>query len=184
MKTDPRIDAYIAKATPAVRPILERLRAAVHEALPGLEETIKWGMPHFTLGGRNVAGMGGFKAHAALGIHGQGISEGKGSYRKIAAIEEIPSREELAAALQAAAASAGKTRRQPAAKPELAVPDDLVAALSPDARAFFASLAPSYRSEYLEWITGAKRAETRARRVAQAAEWLGEGKRLNWKYER
>jgi uncharacterized protein YdeI (YjbR/CyaY-like superfamily) len=61
--------------------------------------------------------------------------------------------------------------------------DDLAAALSPAARTFFDGLAPGQRREYLEWITEAKRPETRAKRVAQAAEWLGEGKRRNWKYE-
>jgi uncharacterized protein YdeI (YjbR/CyaY-like superfamily) len=64
------------------------------------------------------------------------------------------------------------------------MPDDFAAALSAETRAFFDGLAPSGRYEYLEWITGAKRDETRAMRIAQSAEWLGEGKRFNWKYER
>jgi len=34
----------------------------------------------------------------------------------------------------------------------------------------------------LDWIIEAKRTETRARRVAQAIEWLSEGKTRNWKY--
>jgi hypothetical protein len=29
----------------------------------------------------------------------------------------------------------------------------------------------------------AKRLETRAKRIAQAIEWMSEGKRRNWKYE-
>jgi len=31
---DPRVDAYIAKAAPFARPILEHIRAAVHAACP------------------------------------------------------------------------------------------------------------------------------------------------------
>jgi len=35
-----------------------------------------------------------------------------------------------------------------------------------------------------EWITEAKRPETRAKRIGEALGWLAEGKRRNWKYER
>jgi uncharacterized protein YdeI (YjbR/CyaY-like superfamily) len=63
------------------------------------------------------------------------------------------------------------------------VPDDLAAVLSTEARSFFDDFSPSHRREYLEWITEAKRPETRAKRVAQAAEWIAEGKKQNWKYE-
>jgi uncharacterized protein YdeI (YjbR/CyaY-like superfamily) len=40
------------------------------------------------------------------------------------------------------------------------------------------------RREYVEWITGAKRAETRAERVKTTVAWLAEGKRFGWKYEK
>jgi len=45
---DPRIDAYIAKAEPFARPILEYIRTVMHAACPQAVETIKWGFPHFT----------------------------------------------------------------------------------------------------------------------------------------
>jgi uncharacterized protein YdeI (YjbR/CyaY-like superfamily) len=53
--------------------------------------------------------------------------------------------------------------------PSLEVPDDLRAALSghPAAQARFDALPPSHRREYLEWITEAKKPETRARRIAK-----------------
>ncbi|MBW8752809.1 MAG: YdeI/OmpD-associated family protein [Sphingomonadales bacterium] len=195
MTSDPRVDAYLAKSQPFAQPILEHLRAVIHAALPEVEETIKWGMPHFTLKGKNVAGLAAFKAHAALIIHGEGRmsastdgDEGMGAYGKIASMADLPSDAEITAALQAAseriASGAKKPRPPAAAKPDIAMPDDFGAALPSEARAFFDGLAPSHRHEYLEWITGAKRRETRAKRIAQAAEWLGEGKRLNWKYER
>jgi uncharacterized protein YdeI (YjbR/CyaY-like superfamily) len=193
MATDPRVDDFIAKAAPFARPILTHLRKVIHAAVPGLDETIKWGMPHFTLNGKNLAGIAAFKAHAALVLHGEGRANadadgGMGAYGKIRSLDDLPSDAELTAALQVAAervANATKKPRKAAlAKPEIDVPEDFAAALSPAARAFFDGLAPSHRYEYLEWITGAKRAETRARRIAQAAEWLSEGKRLNWRYER
>ncbi|RZU48478.1 uncharacterized protein DUF1905 [Krasilnikovia cinnamomea] len=59
----------------------------------------------------------------------------------------------------------------------LTVPDDLATALAGDeaAAAAFERLSFSHRREYVEWITEAKRAETRARRVAQTLERLRTG---------
>lgn len=193
MTTDPRIDDYIAKAAPFARPILVHLRKVVHTALPEAEEGIKWGMPHFMLGGKNVAGMSAFKAHCAFIVHGDGRqgTEGMGSYGKIATLEELPSEEDLAGKLRAAAelvrtqGSAMPKKAKAAPKPEIPVPNDLAQALdgNPKAAAAFAAFAPSHRREYLQWITEAKREETRAKRVAQTVEWLSEGKKRNWKYE-
>ena len=51
------------------------------------------------------------------------------------------------------------------------------------ALAAFENFSPSHKREYVEWITEAKREETRARRLRTALEWLAKGKSLNWKYE-
>ena len=68
--------------------------------------------------------------------------------------------------------------------PAPGVPADLAAALAavPAAQATFAAFPPSQRREYIEWITEAKRDDTRQRRLAQAVEWMAEGKPRNWKY--
>jgi uncharacterized protein YdeI (YjbR/CyaY-like superfamily) len=69
-------------------------------------------------------------------------------------------------------------------KKEIAVPADFRSALgkNPKAKATFESFSPSHKREYVEWISGAKREETRSRRAATAIEWLAEGKPRNWKY--
>jgi uncharacterized protein YdeI (YjbR/CyaY-like superfamily) len=36
----------------------------------------------------------------------------------------------------------------------------------------------------VEWIAEARQVATRERRIAQAVEWIAEGKSRNWKYER
>lgn len=59
---------------------------------------------------------------------------------------------------------------------EVTVPDDLAAALDPEARRFFDGLSYSNKRWYVLWIEGAKRAETRERRVRQAAVMLREGR--------
>lgn len=195
MTTDPRVDAYIAKAAPFAQPILSHLRRLVHAALPQAEETIKWSMPHFTYRGKNVAGMAAFKAHCSFAIHGegrQGAEDGMGSFGKIASLADLPPEDQLGAKLEAAAerietqGRATTARARPAPKAEIPVPDDLSVALGQDsrARATFDAFAPSHRREYLQWITEAKRPETRAKRVAQAVGWLAEGKKRNWKYEK
>jgi uncharacterized protein YdeI (YjbR/CyaY-like superfamily) len=64
------------------------------------------------------------------------------------------------------------------------LPDDLVAALAavPDAAENFAAFPPSTRRATLEWISLAKRPETRAARVEEAARLAGQNLRANqWK---
>lgn len=86
-----------------------------------------------------------------------------------------------------AAIDAGPAPARPRKPPrsELQTPDDLRAALdaAPKAAASFDAFSPSCRREYVEWVVEAKRPETRANRIAQAVEWMAEGKRRNWKYE-
>ena len=198
MATDSRIDAYIAKAPPFAQPILTHLRAAVHAAHPEFEETIKWGVPHFTYRGKNIVGLAAFKAHCAFAIHGDSrqtseASRAMGQYGRIASMADLPGdnllKSKLAEAiarvdlLGSAVKKAPAAKRQP--KPELPIPAEFAAALSasPAAQTALLAFAPSHRREYVEWITAAKRAETRDKRIAQAIEMLAEGKKRNWKYE-
>jgi uncharacterized protein YdeI (YjbR/CyaY-like superfamily) len=194
METDPRIDAYIAKQADFARPILDHLRRLVHEAVPEAEETIKWGMPFFTLKGRPLANMAAFKAHAAFGLwQGRAVlgeagahGEAMGQFGRLTSLADLPAAEELAAILRRAAEAPPKPRVRGAAKPELETPPDLRQALEANASAVavFEAFPPSCRREYVEWVTEAKRPETRAKRIAQSVEWMAEGKRRNWKHER
>ena len=60
------------------------------------------------------------------------------------------------------------------------VPDDLRVALddAPGVRTLFEALSYSHRREYVMWVDGAKRPETRQRRVTQTIERLRRGERL------
>ena len=64
---------------------------------------------------------------------------------------------------------------------EVELPDDLAAALADDATASanFAAMPYTARKEYAVWVGGAKRADTRARRLAEALTKLREGARLS-----
>ena len=50
------------------------------------------------------------------------------------------------------------------------------------AKVTFDAFSPSNKREYTDWITEAKTAETRAKRLQNAVEWMAEGKIRNWKY--
>jgi hypothetical protein len=68
MKTKSReVDAYLANAAEFARPILKKLRGLFHKASPQIEETIKWGFPHFEQQGI-VGSMAAFKQHASFGF--------------------------------------------------------------------------------------------------------------------
>jgi uncharacterized protein YdeI (YjbR/CyaY-like superfamily) len=67
-----------------------------------------------------------------------------------------------------------------------AVPAYFTAALRRKGKALaaFEGFGPSQRNEYVEWLTEAKTAETRKRRLETAVKWIAEGKIRNWKYVR
>ena len=67
-----------------------------------------------------------------------------------------------------------------AEEPEPEVPADLqkaLAAAAPKARAVWTDITPIARRDWIHWITSAKQAETRTRRVKNACEMLASGKR-------
>ena len=65
---DPRIDAYIENARDFAKPILQHMRATVHKACPGVEESMKWSFPHFSYKGGILCSMASFKQHCAFGF--------------------------------------------------------------------------------------------------------------------
>ena len=196
MSRDPRIDAYIERQADFARPILRHLREAIHAACPEAEETIKWSMPHFMYKKQMFAGMAAFKEHATFGfwrakeVFGETGSEREamGQFGRLTSVDDLPPDDVLAALIRQAmkvTEQGPKPRPKTTPKPELATPDDLGLALDGNsaARATFDGFAPSCRREYVQWVVDAKRPETRAKRIAQAVEWMAEGKKRNWKYE-
>ena len=196
--TDPRVDAYIEKKAAAfAQPILRHIRALVHRACPDIEEGIKWGMPSFIYKREILAGMAAFKAHATFGFWRSsevtgtaGPESGMGQFGKLTSIADLPDDALLTAMVQKAAAliDSGTKALRPVKhpKPELAMPEDFAAALAANsaAQTAYDAFPPGAQREYLEWVIEAKRAETRASRIAQAVEWIAEGKKRNWKYEK
>lgn len=59
------VDEYIAGFPPEVREILKAVRAAVRQAAPEAQETIKYQMPTYVLNG-NLVSFGAYKHHIGL----------------------------------------------------------------------------------------------------------------------
>lgn len=196
MKTDPRVDAYIAKQADFARPILTHLRAMLHEACPDGEETLKWGMPSVTYKGKILAGMAAFKAHATFGYWNDSMlsqdeknRSAMGQFGRLTSLDDLPAKAaliDLTRQSMALIEIGAKPPRTTAKKAAFTVPQDLRAAIdaTPAAKATFDGFPPSSQREYVEWITEAKQDATRVKRLAQAIEWLAEGKRRHWKYEK
>lgn len=200
-KKDPRIDAYIDKAAEFAKPILIHLRRVVHAGCPDVEETIKWGFPHFEHKGV-LCSMAAFKQHCAFGFWKGGLLAEKhpelagaedpamGQLGRITAIADLPEEEKLlqyvreAAALNEQGVKAPRTKPKPKDEREVDVPADLMEALraNPQALATFEGFSYSNKKEYVEWVTEAKSEETRKRRRDLAVEWMAEGKIRHWKY--
>ena len=195
----PEVDAYIARSPEFARPILARVRKLFHQACPDIEETIKWGFPHFEYKGI-VGSMAAFKKHAAFGFwkgnllpdpHGlfSGVGNTAMKFARITDVSDLPSAKVLleyireAVALNEQGIKAPAKKKKPA-KPPLEIPPDLAAALKKNKQALktFNGFSPSHQREYVDWITEAKQQATRQRRLTAAIEWMSRGKPRNWKY--
>jgi uncharacterized protein YdeI (YjbR/CyaY-like superfamily) len=200
---NPAVDAYIAKSADFARPILAHVRALVHRACPQIEETLKWGVPHFERKGI-VANMAAFKQHAAFGFWSQKLlaprlgkdaarmfpPKGESSMggRKIRSLADMPPDALILRTVKAAVElnEAGiRPTRELKRKPPPKAPPYLAAALKKNAkaRATFSKLTPGQQREYVDWLVEAKQAATRERRLAQAIELLAAGKQRYWKYQ-
>lgn len=192
---DSRIDAYIERSPDFARPILEHIRAVVHAACPNVEESIKWGFPHFGYQGAMMCSMAAFKQHCSFGfwmrkaVTDEAADEGMGQFGRILSVKDLPDKKLLTAYIRKAMAlnDAGIKHKRPKTvpKPAPVLPDDLAAQLTKNAaaRKTYAAFSPSAQREYVDWITEAKTDATRQKRVATAVEWLAEGKHRNWKYQ-
>lgn len=196
------VDQYIEKSPEFAQPILEKIRKAAHKACPDLDEAMKWSVPHFEMDGL-LASMCSFKAHARLSFwkgmqlsDPENLLEGHGntgmSGMKLKSVKDLPTQKVLVAYFKEAAALNAKLSQEATSSPKKkaakvkvpTMPSDLTSALknNKQAKLTFDDFSPTHQKEYIEWITEAKREATREKRLAQAIEWMAEGKPRNWKY--
>ena len=202
---DAKVDAYISSAADFAKPVLEHLRELIHKVCPDVEEGWKWSFPVFMYRGAMMCNMAAFKAHCAFGfwkaalmqdmdgILNIGEKSAMGHLGKIESIKDLPADKVLMKYIKIAMKlneDEIKVPKKPkpteADKKNLVVPDYFIAALKKNkpAQKAFDAFSYSHRKEYIQWFEEAKTEPTRDKRVAQALEWIAEGKGRNWKYEK
>ncbi|OWY69829.1 hypothetical protein B7486_19505 [cyanobacterium TDX16] len=197
------VDAYIAKSADFAKPILKKIREIFHKACPKAEEAMKWNCPAFMYHGM-LGGMAAFKNHATWGLwRSQEHSDPLGLFNekcsgnfnsKLTSVKDLPPDKVLIAYIKEAmklneafeaGERKGSKKKSGRKDPNLIKPPaDLAAAMKKNKKALaaFEAFPYSHRKEYVEWITEAKRDETRKQRIATAVEWMAQGKSRNWKY--
>jgi uncharacterized protein YdeI (YjbR/CyaY-like superfamily) len=162
-----------------------------------LNEEIKWGSPHYTLSGKNVVGMAGFKAYFGLWFHNGvfltdpynvlvqsdgGNTRGLRQWR-FQSIEELDLSKIKAYVAEAIANQKAGKEIKPQPK-QIATPDELKEALASNAQLSeaFDSLTPGRQKEYAEYIASAKQQTTRLSRLEKCTPLILSKVGLNDRY--
>ena len=199
IQIDSRVDDYIQQSAAFAHPILRHIRALLHRHCAEAEETIKWGMPHFMYQGSILCHMAAFKQHCSLGFwlahlleidtkHGSAM----GQFGRITSITDLPSEQAFADLIQKAQGLIKEGHKRNVGKGQAANPISLVIpptfldALQANPKAYdcFKHFSYTNQKDYVDWYSEAKTEATRQKRLIQSIEWLTEGKRRNWKYEK
>lgn len=194
-----QINLYIAEQPEWHRRTLVRLRQLIHSVDETIEETWRWNMPHFDHDGIMIGTIG-LKHAVCVWFHKGALlkdahklfdkpekDEAKGirKYR----IEEGGTIDEKAFVdlVKQAVKVNLSGAKLPDAKPlrkALVVPEELDAVLRKDDEAWshWEGMTAAQQREYVEWITDARKDETRKRRVAEAYQDIREGRTRNERY--
>ncbi len=108
-----------------------------------------------------------------------GSDGGMGHFGRVASLKDLPPDRHFIEYVRKAADLKPKSARR-----ELTIPKYFRTALRRNKKAAVTFNGFSYtnKKEYLEWITEAKREETRSKRLQTAIAWMAQGKPRNWKY--
>lgn len=200
-KHSAKVDEYIEKSPDFAKPILDYLREIIHEACPDAEEAIKWKFPTFMYKGKILCFITAFKQYCSLGfwlhqemktlqeIETNTEKSSMFSLGKITRLEDLPSQPQLKRAIKEAMELTDMgvmMKKAPPSRIEMEIPDYFQSALNaqPKAKEIFEKASPSFRKEYIAWLTEAKTEATRNKRLEQSLEWIAEGKGRNWKYQK
>ena len=190
---NPKVDAYVERLKNWVDEVCE-LRAICLDS--GLGEDLKWGVPCYTLEGRNVVLIHSFKEYCALlFFKGALLKDAKGiliqqtdnvqAARQVRFknVEEI---RKLKTVLKAYIAEATKVERsglkvELKKTEEFSVPEEFQAKLDEmlELKTAFEALTPGRRRAYLLHFSSAKQSKTRTARVLKAIPDILSGKGLD-----
>ena len=166
-----------------------------------LEETVKWGFPVYTYGRKNVVGLGAFKSYTGLWFFQGGLladknkrlmnaQEGKTKAMRqwrFKNVEEIKKNLTLIEAYIKESVGNHKQGRSitPGRNKPVVIPEELEEQFNVDKvlKEQFDGLSLSKRSDYAEHVAGAKREETRKKRMEKIVPMIKEGVGLHDKYK-
>ena len=192
-KKNPEIDAYIKDAE-QWQPELKQLRKIVLNC--GLTEELKWRAPCYTLDGKNVAMIAGFKEYCVLSFFKgallkdpAGILQKPGENTQAARVirftglAEIKEQESTLKAYVEQAMEveqAGLTVKKESNK-KLDLPAELLDRFeqSPDFQAAFEALTPGRQRGYVMYFASAKQSQTRVNRIEKYRQQILDGKGMN-----
>jgi uncharacterized protein YdeI (YjbR/CyaY-like superfamily) len=180
------IDEYINNAAAFAQPICNKLRRIIMNAGQGIIEDWKWG-PNYQKNGM-ICGFGAFKQHVSLtffkgslmsdpeNILSEGGSNVHNRTVKFKNLKDLNAKILTEYICEAVRINESGEKIE---KKELELPEDFKKMLNKnkDAKAIFDKIAYTHRKEYVNWITEAKKAETRQRRISQAVEMIKSNKK-------
>jgi len=197
MDVSERLEAYFEKDHPFKQGIsVLRDLAYKTESV----ETIKWGSPVYTAGGKNVFWIARFKNHFGLGFFNGmflkdekkvliNVQEGKTQamrHWKFQSVGTIDQKGVLAYMNEAIENQKKGLKLIPEKKEKskLVIPELLEKALNqnPEAKKIFSTLAPYKQRDYAEYISTAKQEKTKLTRLAKILPMINAGIGLNDKY--
>jgi uncharacterized protein YdeI (YjbR/CyaY-like superfamily) len=193
---NPKVDAHIRKAAKWQQEI-EALRAMILDC--GLNEELKWNIPCYTLRGKNVVGIHGFKEHCALSFFkGALLADPKGllakpgensqvtRWIKFTHVREIVKLESILKTYIGEAIEVEEAGLKVRLKTieEHKIPKELQDKFDalPAFKTAFRALTPGRQRAYILYFSAAKQSETRASRVKKYLPQILEGKGLNDDY--
>jgi len=191
-----KITDYINNVDGEFHEILIHLRGILTSSEIGLEEDWKWGALNFNSKGM-VCWLASFKKHVGINFFKGSLITDKYNlfekqyedrinrmikYTSLTKVDKEQLKYYLIEAVELNRQGKKPTPKKVAAD----LSEDFQNALNdnPKAQDFFNSLAPSYKKEYIQWIITAKQDTTRLKRLNTSIEWLSEGKKKSWKYEK
>lgn len=173
----------------------------LHEMLltTDLEPTIKWGAPVYTINGKNVVGLAGFKNHLAIWFfNGALLKENtallfNAQEDKTKALRQIRFEKgediKVQIILPYVREAIQNQREGKEIKPErnkkLVMPSELNDALKndPELSSAFKNLSPGKQREYADYISEAKRASTKISRIEKISPMIKRSEGLHDKYK-
>ncbi len=165
-----------------------------------MTETVKWGVPVYTFEGKNIVGIAGFKSYVGLWFFQGALLKDKkkklinaqaGKTKALRqwrfnSVKEIETESKTIKQYLEEAISNQKRGKEikPERKKPLEIPRELIGFFKKDKKVkeSFNSLSLSKQREYSEYISEAKRDETKQKRLLKIVPIILKGKGLNDKY--